>query len=107
MSIELKDIIVLFLGTFLTTACGAVAYFLKDIRTDIREKDKQQDTAIAKVAEDLATFKAQLPANYVMRDDFLRAIANQDYKLDVLAKEVGEVNKNLNKLIGGQVREAT
>ncbi|SEO98089.1 hypothetical protein [Propionispora vibrioides] len=105
--IELKEIIMIFLGTFLTVAIGAIGYFLKDIRSDIKDKLKDQDKAINKVADDLAEFKAILPTRYVMRDDFLRAVANQDYKLDMLAKEMGEVNKNLNKLIGGQTRETT
>ena len=94
-------------GTVLLTLLGVIGYFLKDIRSEIRNTLKAQDAKIDKVAGDLADLKAQLPTKYVMRDDFLRAIANQDYKLDMLGKELGKVNENLNKLIGGKAREAT
>lgn len=94
-------------GTVVVTLLGVIGYFLRDIRSDIKDNLKAQDKKIEKIAVDLADFKAQLPMKYVLRDDFLRAIANQDYKLDMLGKELGKVNENLNKLIGGKARETT
>lgn len=94
-------------GTVVVTLLGVIGYFLRDIRSDIKENLKAQDKKIEKIAADLADFKAQLPMKYVIRDDFLRAIANQDYKLDMLGKELGKVSENLNKLIGGKARETT
>lgn len=89
------------LASILSAALGIIGYFLKDIRSTIKEKNKEQDLRIDKVEKEISDFKAALPRHYVLRDDFLRSVSNLDNKVDNISKEIGEINKNLNKLIGG------
>lgn len=94
------------LWVFLSIAAGVIAFFLKDLRFQMREKEKAQDTAIDRLEGDLADFKASLPRNYVLRDDFIRTMATFDHKIDGMARDISEVNKNVSKLLGGQSRES-
>lgn len=86
-------------------AAGIIAYFLRDIRQAVKEKHKEQDNKIEKLQGEFADMKASLPRHYVLRDDFIRAIAALDSKVDNIGKEIGEINKLLNRLIGGDKNE--
>lgn len=85
----------------LTLAVGVIGYFLKDYKTSTREKQKALEDEITKVREDLTKLVTTLPLNFTLRDDFLRAITSLDMKIDTIARDVGEVSKNLSKLVGG------
>ncbi len=85
----------------LCTAMGIIGYFLRDIRQAVKEKHAEQDEKIKAVEKDVASLREALPQKYVLRDDFVRAIAGLDNKVDSIFKEVGEINKSLNRLIGG------
>lgn len=93
---------IIILLSLLSTATGIIGYFLKDIKAAQKEKDQQQDKAIDDLKDVFNDFKSSLPRQYVLRDDFIRAIAGLDAKMDNVTKEIGEINKNLSKLIGGQ-----
>lgn len=91
----LKDI-ALFLNPLLLAIC---AYFLvslhkdwKQEKKDRKEKDADQDSKIAGVERDLMIFKAELPKQYVLKDDYIRTMSVFEQKLD-------EMNKNLLKLV--------
>lgn len=88
--------------SLLSAAVGIIGYFLKDIKSSQKEKDSSQDKAIEAVKDDLADFKAQIPRQYVHRDDFIRVVTGLDSKIDKIFSEVGDINKNLNKLLGGK-----
>lgn len=85
----------------LCAALGVIGYFLKDIRQEIKAKGQEQDKKIEAIRDDMTTLKESLPQKYVLRDDFVRAIAGLDNKIDSMFKEVSEMNKSLNRLIGG------
>lgn len=89
---------------FLSGFAGVIGYFLKDIKDGIKEKQDSHDRAIEKVREDFSSFKARMPQEYVMRDDFLRAISNLEFKFDKVATDITEINKNVSKLLaaGGE-----
>lgn len=86
----------------LSAGLGVIGYLLLDLKNSIKEKIKENSDAIKETHEELTTLKTVLPCNYVMRDDFLRAISNLDVKFDKVAGEVSDINKNLNKLLGGE-----
>lgn len=88
--------------SFLSAAVGIIGYFLKDIKSSQKEKDASQDKAIEAVKDDLSDFKALIPRQYVHRDDFIRVVTGLDAKIDKIFSEVGDINKNLNKLLGGK-----
>lgn len=85
----------------LSMVIGAIGYLIKDIRQQLKERQDRQDRDIEKIRDDLSHFKLSLPHTYVMRDDFLRAIASLDMKVDTMARDLGELNKNVTKLLGG------
>ncbi|SHJ59960.1 hypothetical protein [Desulfofundulus thermosubterraneus] len=98
---ELYRPVATLLYTLLCVAMGIIAYFLRDIRQSVKEKQQEQDQKIDGIQKDLNVIRETLPQRYVLRDDFIRAIAGLDNKVDNIGKEVSEINKALNRLIGG------
>jgi len=84
----------------LSMALGVAGYLLKDIRASIKEKSREQDEEIDGIKKDLADFKAQMPREYVLRDDFVRAVAGLDRKIDRVTREISGISRSLNQLIG-------
>jgi len=85
----------------LCMAMGIIGYFLRDIRQSLKEKQQEQDQKIAAVERDVMNLKETLPQKYVLRDDFVRAVAGLENKIDNICREVSEINKGLSRLIGG------
>jgi len=81
-------------------ALGIIGYFLKDIRQQIASSQKEQDDKISAVQKDVSTLKETLPREYVLRDDFVRAIAGLDHKMDRMGLEISGISNALNQLIG-------
>lgn len=103
-------------NVILTAAIGIIVYFLRDLKSSNDKKQDQQDTEISKVRDDLTgevdkirddltKIITSLPHTYVLRDDFLRAITCLEMKVDTIARDIGELNKNVSKLAGGAKRE--
>lgn len=85
---------------------GAIAYFIKqnsskiDIRIDqneakIEKLEEKIDTKVSALEEKFSNLKEELPKEYVIRDDFIRAMSNVDQKLDkiydiITSKKGGE-----------------
>lgn len=95
-----KPVAVLLFG-LLCGALGIIGYFLRDIREAVKEKQQEQDALIKEVEKEMASLKETLPQKYVLRDDFVRAVAAMDNKVDNIFREVSEISKSLNRLIGG------
>lgn len=85
----------------LSAMLGIIAYFIKDIRASVNNQLTENKKEIQDVKDDLADFKATLPHTYVMREDFIRAVASLDHKVDTIGREITEINKNIGKLLGG------
>lgn len=84
------------IGIAVMSGLGAtIGYLLRDIRSSVKDQQKDQRDAIEEVKKDLANFKEQVPKEYVLRDDFVRAIAGIEHKIDRLAKDVSETLKVL------------
>lgn len=76
-----------------TLVFGALTFFIKrsldkiekSIETNekkIIETNKENEEKFAKIAETINKLKEDLPKEYVLRDDFIRATSNIDQKLD-------------------------
>lgn len=89
------------LVALLSAAIGIIGYFLRDLKSSMQSKNDNLNKAIQDVDKDLTKLKITMPANYVLRDDFLRAIANLDHKFDSMSRDISEINKNLNRMLGG------
>jgi chromosome segregation ATPase len=85
----------------LCAALGVIGYFLRDLRQSVKDKLDDQDEKIEAVEKDVTKLKETLPQKYVLRDDFIRAIAGLENKIDNIGKEISDINKGLNRLIGG------
>lgn len=89
-------LVILVLNVVLTALVGLVMFFMRDFRGSIREKFSEQDKKIDGVKDDLSEFKARLPQQYVLRDDFIRTITAFDTKLDRMGENV---NKKIDQYI--------
>ncbi len=67
---------------------GVIGYFLKSLHRDIREKFAEAEKKIAQVERDFMEFKALMPRQYVLKDDYIRTIASFDLKLDSMDKKM-------------------
>jgi flagellar basal body-associated protein FliL len=93
----LYPLIIVILVALLLTTLGLVGWFLREMRESFRTEQKTQQQDIDKVRDDLAEFKASLPHQYVLRDDYVRTMINFDRKLDSMARDISSINK----IIGG------
>lgn len=100
LSPGLYPLALMILMTVLSTAIGIIAFFIKDIRNTLSEDQRRQDEAIDSVRQDLNELKSELPREYVMRDDFIRAMASLDHKIDRMAREIKEISRVLNRIAG-------
>ena len=92
---------------------GAIGYFLKQNSKKIDERferneyciekfdtkvdalEERIDTKVSALEEKFSNLKEELPKEYVIRDDFIRAMSNVDQKLDkiydiITSKKGGE-----------------
>lgn len=63
---------------------GVIGYLLVDLRTSVREQLRTHDTRIKETADQLASLQADLPVQYVRRDEFIRQVTQIDRKLDAI-----------------------
>lgn len=74
---------------------GLIGYFLKDIRSSIREQQKTSQEEIKALRADLEELRAELPIKYVMRNDYIRTLSNLENKIE---RNFDAVNKKLDKI---------
>lgn len=67
-------------------AIGAVVYLLQDMKKSIDTKINENKDEIKAVKKELDDFKDKIPLQYVLRDDFIRAMTNVDKKLDEITR---------------------
>jgi len=99
---ETIQLLMLAVGSVLGLCSGLVAFYLKDVRRALREEQQTLDEDLSRLGRELARLEAGLPEKYVLRDDFVRTVVGFDHRLDRLAREVAEVNKNISRLIGAE-----
>ena len=68
---------------------GAVAYFLRDMHnqfrkdiTDRKDESTKIRTDICLMQKEINDLKTSLPLNYVLREDYIRASASMENKID-------------------------
>lgn len=89
--------------TGIVTVIGIISYFLKSYKTDLDKKDAQleQDAKELKqqmdqVQDELNQYKLDATDKFVQKDDFIRATAVTDRKLDRIYDELMKMNKQMN-----------
>ncbi|MDK2902464.1 MAG: hypothetical protein PWQ93_383 [Clostridiales bacterium] len=101
LPLEAYKVLFFALAAIMSVAGGIIAYLLKDIRSDLKDQQKDQDQKIECIKNDMADFKATLPRQYVLRDDFIRTTATLEAKLDKMANDTSEIKEAIAKLVGG------
>lgn len=87
-----------------TTLMGIILNLLYNMRSDHKEERTETKKRIAQVDEKIENMRASMPMQYVLRDDFLRSISGLDTKIDHMASDITEINKNIGKIAGGEVK---
>ncbi|MBB6673003.1 hypothetical protein H7C19_20180 [Cohnella nanjingensis] len=99
-----------------------MSYFLKDLNSSIKQKETQQDKSLDGIKSEFSKLKEELPAKYVMKEDFnrvlhelkedqarnlkelkddqTRAIAGVEHKVDTLTRDVRDMLQLVSKLTG-------
>jgi hypothetical protein len=101
MDIELYKIALGVLVGILSSAIGVIGYFIKDTRAKMDMTIKENEKKVETVKDEFATFKAVLPKEFVMRDDFIRSQAALDNKIDIIGRDILDIKENIGKLFGG------
>lgn len=83
-----------YLLQFFITACIAViAYFLRDFKNRQEESNEHLQKQISEMKEDLGAYKLKAADRFVLKDDFVRATALTDRKLDKIYDEIMKLSK--------------
>lgn len=83
------------------TGIGIIGYFLKSYKTELSNKDTQLEQKDAKLEAEIDSlkksfnqYKLDASDHFVKKDDFIRASAQTDRKLDKIYDELIKLNKN-------------
>lgn len=67
---------------------GIVGYLLIDLRTSVKEKLSQHDDAIQALQDAHTDLLAELPIQYVRREEYVRQAVQIDRKLDRISEKL-------------------
>jgi len=79
--------------TAILTGIGIIGYFLKSFKTDLAQNDTELKQQIDDVEARFNNYKLEVADKYVQKDDFIRATAQTDRKLDRIYDELMKMNK--------------
>ncbi|MFO1444085.1 hypothetical protein KDN24_12905 [Bacillus sp. Bva_UNVM-123] len=72
---------------------GIISFFLKSFKTQLDKNDEQLQIQVEAVKADLGKYKLEATERFVQKDDFIRATAVTDRKLDKIYDELMKLNK--------------
>lgn len=72
---------------------GIISFFLKSFKTQLDKNDEQLQSQVEAAKSDLHKFKLEAAERFVQKDDFIRAAAVTDRKLDKIYDELIKLNK--------------
>lgn len=79
--------------TAILTGIGIIGFFLKSFKTDLAQNDAELKQQIDNVEAKFNDYKLKVADKYVQKDDFIRATAQTDRKLDRIYDELMKMNK--------------
>lgn len=80
-------------GTTTALIIAIISYFLKTFKAQLDENDKQLQSEVDALTVDLQKYKLEVADKFVQKDDFIRATAQTDRKLDRIYDELMKMNK--------------
>lgn len=72
---------------------GAISYFLKDFKIKLDRADEVLQDQIDELKDNLHQFQLEVADRFVLKDDFVRASAITDRKLDKIYDEIIKLSK--------------
>lgn len=85
----------------LSATLAALGYLVQDTRGTLKQRQEKQEEGVEALARNLADFKAAMPRQYVLREDFIRTTATLEAKIDRVATDTTEIKEAIAKLVGG------
>ena len=67
---------------------GVIGFFLYDLHKRIGDEMSKQKDEMSALRAEINALQQSLPLNYVLREDFIRAQASMDNKLDRLLERI-------------------
>lgn len=98
---ELVQLLLLAIGAVLGLCSGLIAFYLKEVRRQVREEIGELSENLSRMQRDLSRLEAGLPEKYVLRDDWIRETAKVDQHLQKITAELCTVSKNVARLAAG------
>jgi len=88
---SLMDLMVLIGAIIVSVVLSIVGYFLRDLRASLKEDLRDHKADIDKIKHDCARCQANLPRQFVLKEDFVRMSAAIDRKIDLLHDEMRKI----------------
>jgi len=85
----------------LSATLAALGYLVQDIRGALKQRQEKQEEATELLSKELSDFKAAMPRQYVLREDFIRTTATLEAKIDRVDTNIKEIKEAIAKLVGG------
>jgi chromosome segregation ATPase len=70
---------------------GVVGYLLVDLRTSVKEQLRTHDEQLRETRDQLGRLEADLPVQYVRREEFIRQSVQVERKLDRVLEALAEL----------------
>jgi len=83
------------LNAAILTGIGIIGYFLRDMRTTVKEKFKEHDEKIDCIEGKYHDLREDLPQRFVMRDDYIRALSGFGNKLEKIYEAVSGLGERM------------
>lgn len=80
----------------LTLGIGLICYLLKELKIAIDDRLKEQKNDIRKLEDKFSDLRAELPRQYVDRDDFVRALTGLETRMN---RGFSEISLQMQKMI--------
>lgn len=77
----------------ITLLLAVIAYFLKSYKTQQDKRNESTQFQIDSLNKDLQDYKLKAADHFVLKDDFVRATASTDRKLDKIYDEIIKLSK--------------
>lgn len=92
------------ISTIGTILVGIILNMLYEMRSTNNKRMENHENKLDILQKDIETMRSTMPVQYVLRDDFLRSVSNLDTKVDRMTADIAEINKNIGKIVGGEVK---
>lgn len=77
---DLFKVFIMIIGILISCLASVVAFYLKDLRQDTKEKNKR-----------LESLEKELPKEYVRREDWIGSTAGLSYRIEKLNKKIDNI----------------